>query len=360
MMNLPPLSRKVVAIGAGVVGLVAVAAAALRIRALLATTPEQRHAALIASLPDDGKVHLFVMPRVRIAPSFSPYCTKVEAFLRANKIPHEMHFTWNFRQSPTGTLPFIVCKDTILGESNAIIEWLTTEFRANMDAHLSAERRGEGHAIREAIVWSIAPAMTRTIFCIDRLRTFSSLVRLPAPIMFLLSVLRRRELNKNYAITGFDQLSREQFEEMLLDDFMALEELIRERGFLLGDRMTSVDCDLYGHLNYYVHALQVTGELDREPETATVTSINAAGEETTVTVEAPPKTLISAPVSYVAHSPVFIRYVQTITKTLFDGVEVLLEPLGPAAAAEVDGDDIDVDVEVSEVALNADGEMPTA
>ncbi|KAH7725923.1 Protein C25H3.7 [Aphelenchoides avenae] len=84
-------------------------------------------------------VYLYQFPRpLGSSPNMSPYCLKLEMYLRVNKIKYEMTETI-FARSAEGKLPFIELNGEQFSDSQLIIEMLRKRF--NIQDDLKPEER---------------------------------------------------------------------------------------------------------------------------------------------------------------------------------------------------------------------------
>lgn len=72
--------------------------------------------------------------------NLSPPCLKLETFLRMAKIPYECDYS--FKASSKGKIPWIEFNGTPVADSNFCIEFLSKEFKVDVDSHLTDEERG--------------------------------------------------------------------------------------------------------------------------------------------------------------------------------------------------------------------------
>lgn len=78
-------------------------------------------------------VYLYQFPRSATIPSVSPYCLKIETFLRVNKIPYENRFLVMGR-SKHGLLPFVELNGEQVADSQMIYEKLVNHFNIKVTA----------------------------------------------------------------------------------------------------------------------------------------------------------------------------------------------------------------------------------
>ena len=104
-------------------------------------------------------VYLYQFSRTPLLPSLSPYCLKVETWLRLaglkyENVDHKMKF-----RSKKGQLPFIELNGEEIADSQIIIKELTQKFNNDLDAALSPEQRNIAHAtismIENHLVWVV-------------------------------------------------------------------------------------------------------------------------------------------------------------------------------------------------------------
>jgi glutathione S-transferase len=80
----------------------------------------------------DNQVYLYGYPRTSFGPSTSPFCTKVEVFLRLAKIPYVYVPVDTADVSPTGRLPMVWVNDEVLTESSLIVKRLEEIFHVDL------------------------------------------------------------------------------------------------------------------------------------------------------------------------------------------------------------------------------------
>lgn len=86
-------------------------------------------------------------PRAWGLPSMSPFCAKLETYLRMAKIPYEIK-PGNPRVAPKGKIPYIEHDGHVMGDSEHIVEYLREKFGDRLDAHLDPAAKAKARLIR--------------------------------------------------------------------------------------------------------------------------------------------------------------------------------------------------------------------
>jgi glutathione S-transferase len=180
------------------------------------------------------------------APSISPFCIKLECYLRMAGIEYEARVA-DFRRAPKGKIPFVEIDGRLVGDSQLIIELLKQKHGDPLDARLDARRRAIGHATRRMLeeatyfvgLWTrwgndAGWEQTRSVF--RRI--------LPKPFGFLASVIRREQKKKLHA-QGTGRHSPQEIQAMGKADLTALSTLLGDGPYLLGAEPTSFDATAY-------------------------------------------------------------------------------------------------------------------
>ncbi|VDO58443.1 unnamed protein product, partial [Haemonchus placei] len=131
-------------------------------------------------------VYLYQFPRPKTIPNLSPYCLKVETFLKVNKIPYEV----SMGRSRYGLLPFIELNGEHIADSEIIIDRLKDHFKVKVHPSFIFQR--------------IAAAI--------------------------------------------GQFPVEDFKKFLQKDFDTYRDLLGDKKFLFGDEISSADCAVFSQL----------------------------------------------------------------------------------------------------------------
>lgn len=182
----------------------------------------------------------------------SPFCLKLETWLRLAKIPHRVQSLTGPPRSSTGKIPYIERGDgSFLSDSNVIIETLTREWAVKLDANLSAEQYARGLLLRrlfeEDLYWVIVYErwVRAAGWKLTKPGYFGSL---PPVVRDLLPSLIRRKVIRDARGQGLARLPHTRIVEHAAQDLTALESMLGERAFFLGDQPTSIDATAYGFL----------------------------------------------------------------------------------------------------------------
>ena len=105
-------------------------------------------------MPDStplSTMKVFHLPGAWGLPTVSPFCLKLDAWLRMTGIQHESRTVATPFAGPKSKAPWIQIDGTKLGDSTFIIAYLTERFGIDPDEELTAEQRGMAVAIQRLI-----------------------------------------------------------------------------------------------------------------------------------------------------------------------------------------------------------------
>ncbi|KAH7709139.1 Protein C25H3.7 [Aphelenchoides avenae] len=219
----------------------------------------------------ENVVYLYQFHRSPVIPNMSPFCMKVETFLRANNIKHEVLGSWTVR-SKEGRLPFIELNGKQVADSQLILWHLSKHFK--IDEELTTEQRGLARAIDRMMEGSAYYAITY-FRSLENAQNAANPNVSGLPIPSLLAPLvtpfiaKKLADNARYRLKaeGIARHSRETIIEILRRDVQALDDILGDKKFLIGVRPTTPDFTVFGHLGvgYYLPFRQpITDLLDDE------------------------------------------------------------------------------------------------
>jgi glutathione S-transferase len=185
-------------------------------------------------------------------PNPSPFCAKLETYLRMADIPYRTARP-SVRVMPKGKVPYIVDGEDgrVIGDSGLIIEYLAKTRGDPLDGGLDRAARVRGHLVRRMLEehfyfayahlrWTSRAAWPHLVEAFGPL--FPPLLRRAGT-----AYLRRNTLRHTHH-QGVGRHSRAEVLALVAADLDALSALLGDSPFLLGERPTSVDATGYGFL----------------------------------------------------------------------------------------------------------------
>ncbi len=193
---------------------------------------------------------LFVPPgRAWGSPHMSPFCAKLETYLRMTDTPHQVKAA-NFQKAPKGKIPYVSLDGQMMGDSQLIIDRLEAAAANPLDADLSGEEAAIGRAVRRMLEEGTYFTGVYLRWATDEgfLHTRSEISKvLPAPARLLLPLIRRKA-SKTVVSQGTGRHSFEEICALAVADFAACSEILGDKPFLLGDEPHVCDASLYSFL----------------------------------------------------------------------------------------------------------------
>ncbi|XP_028149914.1 failed axon connections isoform X2 [Diabrotica virgifera virgifera] len=202
-------------------------------------------------------VYLYQFSRTPLLPSLSPYCLKVETWLRLagvkyENVDHKMKY-----RSKKGQLPFIELNGEEIADSAIIIKDLSQKFGHDLDVCLTAEQRNLAHAtismIENHLAWVVM--WWRTKYPDQVLKGYKVNLqhalgtRIPNGILnFFFKFAFGRKGTKKVKAQGMGVHSAEEINEFGQEDLKVLSEMLADKPFFFGDEPTTLDVVVFAHL----------------------------------------------------------------------------------------------------------------
>ena len=115
-------------------------------------SPTKKAAATVRKADwEKDKIYLYQFTRCPTIASASPFCLKVETFLRMTNLTYENIDHKMKYKSKKGQLPFIELNGKEIADSDLIIKELSEKFEKNLDEGLTAEQKVTSHAFESML-----------------------------------------------------------------------------------------------------------------------------------------------------------------------------------------------------------------
>lgn len=184
-------------------------------------------------------------------PNLSPFCVKVETYLKMAGLPYEV-FDAIPPKAPKGQLPFIEDNGKRIGDSQFIIEYLKQTYGDSVDGHLTPAERAVSNAMQRLIenhlCWAFVFARwgKRDENWAENKRAIFG--KLPPVVRSLVPVLARRHMLKEMRGHGMGRHTEAEIYLLGRRDLDALSDYLDQKPWFMGEKPTTLDASAFGLL----------------------------------------------------------------------------------------------------------------
>ncbi|NUP14431.1 MAG: glutathione S-transferase family protein [Polyangiaceae bacterium] len=199
---------------------------------------------------DTKPIRLFQFPRMFAIPNLSPFCSKMETWLRIAGVPYEVVDTPDPRKGPRAKLPFIEDGDVRIADTSHIIEHLKRTRGVDPDARLDDGQRAVALLVQRTLEDHYAFVLAYThLFHEEGLRhTSSRFDSVPALVRPLVARVVKNQVKKIIWYQGLLRHSHEQIVEAAIRDWKAVLAVKAPGPFFFGDEPTGIDAIVFATL----------------------------------------------------------------------------------------------------------------
>lgn len=196
-------------------------------------------------------IRLYQFPPALGLPNASPFCLKLETWLRMAGVPYENVYTLNLRRAPKGKLPWIADGEVQVADSGLVIDYLRRARGDPLDAALTPAQRALALAVQRLLEEHLYWALTyvRWIEAAGWEATREGFFgHLAPPLKWIVPVVARRGVQAQLQGHGMGRHGAEEIAALGCADLTALADLLGDQPFFLGEAPTSLDACAYGFL----------------------------------------------------------------------------------------------------------------
>ncbi|HXZ97487.1 MAG TPA: glutathione S-transferase family protein [Burkholderiales bacterium] len=184
-------------------------------------------------------------------PNASPFCMKVENYLRMARLQYEIAPRASHFRAPKGKLPYIEDGAKIIADSSFIIEYLKSAYGDPLDVRLTPLENAQALALRrmmeENLYWALAYTrwMEPQGWKVTKAEFFKPV---PALLRGPISAFAHRGVARQLWGHGLGRHSTNEVHRIGNTDITALADFLGEKPFFMGESPTSLDASAYAFL----------------------------------------------------------------------------------------------------------------
>lgn len=195
------------------------------------------------------KLHQFA--RAFGLPNPSPFCIKVETYLRLAGIPYEIVLLGDPSKAPKGKGPYIEDDGQIIPDSHFIIAHLKRKHGDPLGQGLTAAERAHHHAIQRMcdahLYFTLVPV--RWLDPVNAPKVREEVLRfLPGLVRPLVMRLAQRKVRQMLWMQGTGRHSTDEVNQLAIEDIAVLATLLGDKPFFGGERPREVDCVAWAYI----------------------------------------------------------------------------------------------------------------
>ena len=200
-------------------------------------------------------------------PNASPFCMKLEGYLRLSGRPFEVVTSGNPKRGPKGQMPFISLGGRRIGDSGLIVAELEATAAEPVDGWLDDGQRAVSalltRTFEEHFLWAVIYARWLDPAASPRWgRLLAGLTGLPYAVVPPMLPVARRLIRRRLHSQGTGRHSAAEIYALAAPDLAAAAAILGDKPFLFGGRLAVADLVLAAFIGGVLE-MPWTGELDR-------------------------------------------------------------------------------------------------
>ncbi|XP_034999184.1 failed axon connections homolog [Hippoglossus stenolepis] len=193
-------------------------------------------------------LHQFSRPKSGV-PSLSPFCLKMETYLRMVDLPYQNYF--DGKLSPQGKMPWIEYNQEHVFGSEFIMDFLEERLGVSLNKSLTPQEKAMSRAItkmvEEHFYWTIA-------YCqwVDNLEETQKMLSVSGPLSdllkWILSHLTGGIVKREMYGHGIGRFSKDEVYALMEKDMRTLATILGDKKYFMGSKLSAVDAAVFSHL----------------------------------------------------------------------------------------------------------------
>lgn len=188
----------------------------------------------------------------------SPFVAKVHTFLRIAGLEYTtIKGQKNLGKSPKNKLPFIEDNGDKIGDSRAIIEYLTKKHSLQMDSHLSPEDKANSYLIEKSLDENLYWCLVWSRWIDDdswKIVKPEFFKGIPFPLSAIVPNILRKKVKKSLYNQGMGRHTESEIVEIANQSFNALSVLLGNKPYFYGNKVSTFDASAYAFISSFTHA----------------------------------------------------------------------------------------------------------
>jgi glutathione S-transferase len=197
---------------------------------------------------------LFQFPAQKFFPNISPFCVKLETYLKMAEIPYETVYTFGMGKNSKKLMPYIEYDGQIKGDTTLIIDWLVEKHGDKVDFWLNDEQK--------AISWAFISMVENHIYSFGLYYRwvdpkgwpqFRDLIfaKVPKLVKWFFAGKISKKFKTRLYLQGISRFNNDEMIYLMDKDLHALSAYLGNKPFFFGDKPCLLDISvfsLYGNL----------------------------------------------------------------------------------------------------------------
>ena len=202
-------------------------------------------------------IHLHQLPKmINQEYSYSPFCLKMELYLKVMKLDYKNNYNLEFNKSPTGRMPYIETNGKKFADSDLIIKYIEKDKSISIDSHLSDEQVSISTAFirlcEDSLYWSLQYSRWSDRNNTAWKKIFISTSGLPSIMGGIVYPTSKRNMMRQLGI-HFSTLSTKEIYSKTKDDIKAISNFLGSKKYFFNDKISIVDIVVFSFFTMFTN-----------------------------------------------------------------------------------------------------------
>ncbi|MED7820065.1 MULTISPECIES: glutathione S-transferase family protein [unclassified Francisella] len=177
--------------------------------------------------------------------SSSPFCLKLELYLKVMDIDYKNHFNLEFNKSPTGKMPYIETMGKKFADSNLIIKMLEQQNQVSIDSHLDPQQKTISTAFirlcEDSLYWVGVYGRWADKNNTAWKKDFTESINLPKAMANIIYPVAKRNVLRQLKAIGVVNLTNDEIYSKAEENLKAITDFLGDREYFFNNKVSLVD-----------------------------------------------------------------------------------------------------------------------